>query len=153
MRKASQILGVIGSCLTLIYGIIIVMLLSGAFMSPLYSPSFDFSDVTNSMFSVGSVLYIVICIIAISAVVPAILGCVLFNRNRKTAGVLFTVAGGLSLFNFFIAGVLLVLAGIFTLIDKRTQPPMAASPPYPPYPPYGAQAVPPPSNSTENKEN
>ena len=149
----SMILGIIGCCLAAVSGIVMILAsvwMGSLFSSPLFFDSVPdpmFSDMFSSVFSNMTTLYIVIGSVAIASVIPGVIGCVMFKKNRHTAGILFIVAACLSIMTALIAGVLFLLAGIFALSkDKPAAQPLTAPPPpayRAPYPPYAAYPPPP----------
>jgi hypothetical protein len=145
MRKASLILGIIGSCIVAAVALLYILIaaLPDASLFSLFSNSLE--SVWGNSLAYNAPLFYVTGLSGAVAFAVGLTGCLLLKKKRVAAGVLFIVAGVLAIMCSYITTVLFILSGIFALV--KAKPPLAAygAGPMPPPPPAPGGYAPPPS--------
>ncbi len=148
MRKASRVLGIIGSSLAAVFGVMIILLaaLFASVFDSGFFPDYSLHDrLDTADFSVtetaprGSMaafdslftIYYVMGGVTIAAAIPGVIACVLVKKKNTAAGVLNIVAAVLAL-PVTVCMVLFILASVFAF---RKEKPPAAQFVYVPAPP------------------
>jgi hypothetical protein len=137
MRKASLVLGIVGSSISLLVGFIV-------FLSAVIVLNLPDNDVTAYEDALTSLLT---GALALTGGIAGVIGCANLHRKRVLSGALLIVGGTLSVASAigFPSGIVLVLGGIFALVRQPLPPAAAYSPLYaPPNPPDGLPQPPPP---------
>ena len=137
MRKTSRTLGIIGSSLSVVSGLSLIMVaaLMGSMFSQINGSSFGspsefpmFGDVFGTLFTV----YYVMGGMGIAAAIPGFIAVALVMKKNTTAGALDIVAAVLSCASIP-SLVLFILAAVFAY--RKEKPPVAPQMMYAPYPP------------------
>lgn len=137
MRKASKVLGIIGSVLAIIFALI--FLAYGAFVTVIgsiaTSPGGDDGILGGIIKAIGRELVdfivsfsLVIVLGSIAGAVLGFIGAAKLKKSGIVAGILFIIAAALSVFTVIgvIASILFIIAGIFALIrEKKAEAPAA----------------------------
>ena len=145
MRKTSRILGIIGSSLCALGGLMLIP--AASIMSSLFGQlSFSFgssnAQLFDTIFNTISVVYYVIGGLSIVAAILGFIAAGIVTRNNTTAGALFIVAAVLGCASLP-SLVLFILAAVYAY--RKEKPPAApAYAPYGAYPPPPQGAYPPP---------
>ena len=150
MRKTSRILGIVGSSLSALGGLMLIPLagIMGSMFGPL-SSTFGSSNayIFDAVFNTITVVYYVIGGLSIVAAILGFIAAGIVTRNNTTAGALFIVAAVLGCASLP-SLVLFILAAVYAY--RKEKPP--AAPAYAPYgayppPPQGAYPPPPPQGA------
>jgi len=145
MRKTSRILGIIGSSLCALGGLMLIP--AASIMSSLFGQlSFSFgssnAQLFDTIFNTISVVYYVIGGLSIVAAILGFIAAGIVTRNNTTAGALFIVAAVLGCASLP-SLVLFILAAVYAY--RKEKPPAApAYAHYGAYPPPPQGAYPPP---------
>jgi len=138
MRKTSRILGIIGSSLSAVGGLIFFLAagIMGSIFGP-FSSSFGSSNayIFDTVFNTITVVYYVMGALLIAAAIPGFIAAGIVTRNNTAAGALNIVAAVLGCASLP-SLVLFIIAAVYAY--RKEKPPVA-----PAYAPYGAYPPPP----------
>ena len=145
MRKTSRILGIIGSSLSAVGGLIFFLAagIMGSIFGP-FSSSFGSSNayIFDTVFNTITVVYYVMGALLIAAAIPGFIAAGIVTRNNTAAGALYIVAAVLGCASLP-SLVLFIIAAVYAY--RKEKPPVApAYGPYGAYPPPPQGAYPPP---------